>query len=208
MTDKLPPQLLALFQARPPLRYIPPQDDSPESRGLKRSQLSGLGAFIPQLEDYKDEDKYEPTESWLQKKLRTDYEKKMKFQEMQKEDYEGFDPESDAKIKGDALKTLFVGRLSYDVKEGDLEREFGRFGPIERIRIVRDETEKDPRKQNRGYAFVVFDRERDMKGILFSLPSKTVFTPRQAFETNSRPFFLLQSRSKKWTACVSRIERS
>ena len=168
MTDKLPPQLLALFQARPPLRYIPPQDDAPETRGLKKSNLSGLSAFIPQLEEYKEEDEYEPTESWLQKKLRIDYEKNLIHQDMQRDDYEGFDPDADVKIKGDALKTLFVGRLSYDVKEGDLEREFGRFGPVERIRIVRDEKAKDAKKQNRGYAFVVFDRERDMKGIHFS----------------------------------------
>ena len=31
------------------------------------------------------------------------------------------------------FKTLFVARLSYDTKETDLEREFGRFGPIERV---------------------------------------------------------------------------
>ena len=43
-------------------------------------------------------------------------------------------PTEDPNIRGDALKTLFVGRLSYDTKESDLEREFGRFGPIERVR--------------------------------------------------------------------------
>lgn len=165
MTDKLPPQLLALFQARPPLRYIPPQDESPESKGLKRSGLSGVGAFLPDLEEYKYTDEYQPTESWLQRKLRTDHEKRLELQEMLSDHFAGFDPESDPKIKGDALKTLFVGRLSYDVKEGDLEREFGRFGPIERIRIIRNEYEKNPKKQNRGYAFIIFERERDMKGI-------------------------------------------
>lgn len=36
-------------------------------------------------------------------------------------------------MRGNALKTLFVARLSYDVKEEDLAREFGRFGPIERV---------------------------------------------------------------------------
>ena len=71
------------------------------------------------------------------------------------------------------------------MKESDLEREFGRFGPIERvcnlpyhylgfsagyanspfqIRIVRS---KDPnsKKPHRGYAFIVYEREKDMKGI-------------------------------------------
>lgn len=43
------------------------------------------------------------------------------------------DPASDPQIRGDPFRTLFVARLSYDVKESDLEREFGRFGPIERV---------------------------------------------------------------------------
>lgn len=45
------------------------------------------------------------------------------------------DPEHDPAVKGDPYKTLFVSRLSYEVKDTDLEREFGRFGPIERVRF-------------------------------------------------------------------------
>ena len=44
--------------------------------------------------------------------------------------------EEDPNIRGDAFKTLFVARLSYDTTEKDLEREFGRFGPIERVCIT------------------------------------------------------------------------
>lgn len=43
------------------------------------------------------------------------------------------DPSNDQQARGDPFRTLFVARLSYDVKESDLEREFGRFGPIERV---------------------------------------------------------------------------
>ena len=43
---------------------------------------------------------------------------------------------NDPNVKGDAFKTLFVARLSYDTTEKDLEREFARFGPIERVRLV------------------------------------------------------------------------
>jgi len=49
----------------------------------------------------------------------------------------------------------------------DLEREFGRFGAIERIRIVSNPfaDDKAPKKKKmRGYAFIVFEREADMKG--------------------------------------------
>ncbi|RMZ79834.1 hypothetical protein DV737_g3217, partial [Chaetothyriales sp. CBS 132003] len=169
MTDKLPPQLLALFQPRPPVRYIAPLDDSPEQRATKQSTISGLAAFLPQLDDYKAHDLYEPTESWLQRRDRIRLEKQARRDEMQNDSFEGFKPQNDAKIKGDPLRTLFVGRLSYDVKEQDLEREFGRFGTVERIRIVRDETKDEPaaakkrKKPHRGYAFIVFERERDMK---------------------------------------------
>jgi len=43
------------------------------------------------------------------------------------------DPNSDPQARGDPYCTLFVSRLSYDTNEHDLEREFGRFGPIERV---------------------------------------------------------------------------
>lgn len=43
------------------------------------------------------------------------------------------DPEKDPQVKGDPYKTLFVSRLNYETREPDLEREFGRFGPIERV---------------------------------------------------------------------------
>lgn len=165
MTDKLPPQLLALFQPRPPLRYIPPQDSAPDEKAVAKSQLSGIAAFLPQLQEYKDADDYEPTESWLQKRDRLRLEKKQYQLEIQKDDFPLYKPTEDNKIKGDAVKTLFVGRLSYDTKESDLEREFGRFGPIERIRIVKDETQPQKgKKAHKGYAFVVYEREKDMRG--------------------------------------------
>jgi RNA recognition motif-containing protein len=43
------------------------------------------------------------------------------------------DPSSDQQARGDPYCTLFVSRLSYETTEHDLEREFGRFGPIERV---------------------------------------------------------------------------
>ena len=133
MTDKLPQQLLALFQPRPPLRYIPPQDTSPEASASKTSTISGVAAFLPALEDYAATDDYQPTESWLQRKERIKREKEERLDEVTNEGFEGFQPENDVQIRGDAVKTLFVGRLAYEARESDLEREFGRFGPIERV---------------------------------------------------------------------------
>lgn len=64
MTDKLPPNLLALFAARPPLRWVEPSDHAPEKR--RTAPIGGVAAFLPELQKYKETDKYEPTESWLE----------------------------------------------------------------------------------------------------------------------------------------------
>ena len=42
-------------------------------------------------------------------------------------------PADDPQVRGDPYRTLFVARLSYDTEVKDLEREFGRYGPIERV---------------------------------------------------------------------------
>ncbi|KAK0507925.1 hypothetical protein JMJ35_009814 [Cladonia borealis] len=167
MTHKLPPNLLALFAARPALRYLPPSDHAPEER--KTSNIGGVAAFLPALEEYKENVPYEPTESWLQRKDRLKLEKKERQEKLVNEGLSR-KREDDSNIRGDAFKTLFVARLSYDTTEKDLEREFGRFGPIERIRIVTDTAEmtadgkpKKKKKNHRGYAFVVYEREKDMK---------------------------------------------
>jgi U1 small nuclear ribonucleoprotein len=182
MTDKLPPNLLALFAPRPPLRYILPGDFAPEDR--KTVKIDGVGSYLAALKEYKETDVYEQTESWLQHHDRVKQEKKAKLEYLMKEGVKdceyyqesstgmvvfianwngaGADiclstlyeddletlrrqvymltfgtvdkPQEDSKIKGDAFKTLFVARLSYDVDERDLRREFGRFGAIEHVR--------------------------------------------------------------------------
>jgi U1 small nuclear ribonucleoprotein len=43
------------------------------------------------------------------------------------------EPAGDQQARGDPYCTLFVSRLSYETTEHDLERDFGRFGPIERV---------------------------------------------------------------------------
>ncbi|MCJ1402010.1 hypothetical protein MMC11_005229 [Xylographa trunciseda] len=172
MTDKLPPNLLALFAARPALRYLPPSDHAPEER--KTSNIGGIAQYLPALQEY-EAIPYEPTESWLQRKDRIKAEKKERQEKLLTEGFSQYTPNDDPQVRGNALKTLFVARLSYDVKEDDLAREFGRFGPIERIRIVADTHDEDAdgegnekkkkkkKKAHRGYAFIVYEREKDMK---------------------------------------------
>ena len=78
MTDKLPPNLLALFAPRPPLRYIPPSDRAPDD--IKKSAIDGIADFLPELQKYAEEVPYAPTESWLQRKARLKQEKKEKLE--------------------------------------------------------------------------------------------------------------------------------
>lgn len=168
MTDKLPPNLLALFAPRPPLRWLPAPDHAAEER--KTSQISGLAAYLPHLAAYKEQDGYVPTESWLQARDRKKLQKMEKQATLLTEGPQSYNPADDNNVRGDPFKTLIVARLSYDANEADLEKEFGRFGPIERIRIITDthahERPNKKKKPHRGYAFVVFDREKDMRAAL------------------------------------------
>ncbi|KAH8599715.1 U1 small nuclear ribonucleoprotein of 70kDa MW N terminal-domain-containing protein, partial [Bisporella sp. PMI_857] len=171
------PNLLALFAPRPPLRWVPPSDHAPEER--KTANIGGIGAFLPQLQEYKETDNYVPTESWLQRKDRVKQEKTEQLEKLLKDGPVSYKPQDDPNIRGDAFKTLIVARLSYEATEKDLEAEFGRFGPIERIRIVvdvkQDEKPNKKKKKHRGYAFVVYEREKDMRGKR-SPPNPRAFT--------------------------------
>lgn len=73
MTDKLPPQLLALFAPRPPLRWVGHVDEAPEKR--KTAAITGLAEYLPAFNAYKNQDGFVPTESWLQERDRKKLEK-------------------------------------------------------------------------------------------------------------------------------------
>ena len=79
MTHKLPPNLLALFSARPALRYLPPSDHAPEER--KTNNIGGVAQNISAMQEYEQID-YDPTESWLQRKDRVKMEKKAKQEKL------------------------------------------------------------------------------------------------------------------------------
>ncbi|KAK3322312.1 U1 small nuclear ribonucleoprotein 70 kDa [Apodospora peruviana] len=165
MTDKLPPNLLALFAPRPPLRWVPPADLAPEERTT--AYTGGVADFLPALAQYEREYDYKPTESWLERRDRKKLEKEAAVKKLLTEGPKKFNPNEDPNIRGDAFKTLIVARLDYSADEHDLEREFSRFGPIERIRLIKDthahQKGNKKRKPHRGYAFVVFEREKDMR---------------------------------------------
>jgi U1 small nuclear ribonucleoprotein len=86
MTDKLPPNLLALFQPRPPLRYIPPSDRAPDD--CKKSTISCVAGFLGDLNQYGEEVPYNATESWLQRHARLKAEKKERMERQLTEEVE------------------------------------------------------------------------------------------------------------------------
>merc|ERR1712050_421698 len=69
-----------------------------------------------------------------------------------------YDPHKDGNVAGDPFKTLFVARISYDTTEKKLKREFEVLGSIKKARMVYD-TKGKPR----GYAFIEYEHERDLK---------------------------------------------
>lgn len=66
---------------------------------------------------------------------------------------------SSEEITVDPFKTVFVGGLSYSVTERHLKRELERFGEVKKVTIAKEKESGKPK----GYAFVEFDRERDVK---------------------------------------------
>ncbi|PNH12029.1 U1 small nuclear ribonucleoprotein, partial [Tetrabaena socialis] len=173
----LPPALLTLFQARAQLGL--PVD-------LKKTTINqpytGLSAYVkefagegdPEYQPPKAEDRPPSprlfrnrelpwqvrleTETKTEKKIRLT---KWKLEEAEREAREKaktYDPNKDPKIEGDPYKTIIVSRLSYDVTDKKLRREFEEYGPVKRVRIVTDKAGKP-----RGYAFVEFEHKADMK---------------------------------------------
>merc|ERR1712217_553749 len=111
--------------------------------------------------DYCDNDEPPEKEHWespLQRKQRKHKEKTDAHKEELKEFLAKYDAHKDPNASGDPVKTLFVARLSYDTTEKKLKREFEVFGSIKKVRMVYDQKGKP-----RGYAFVEYEHERDLK---------------------------------------------
>ncbi|KZW02864.1 RNA-binding domain-containing protein [Exidia glandulosa HHB12029] len=176
MTHLLPPNLLKLFAPRPPLPYMRPVDR--DFGRVKKKQVTGMADMLarvreenalgtgvgkrPNGEDTNMEEGEEVEEPFT---LAEEYRRQVRREERQKQKEEEFQkakasykPSEDPEAVGDPYKTLFIARLHKNATDADLRRAFEPYGPVERVRIARDK-----KGRSRGYAFIVFDRERDMK---------------------------------------------
>lgn len=168
-THLLPPNLLKLFAPRPPLPYTRPVDK--DIGRVTKKNVSGVGALLAFLKEGAMaglangnaegmEEGEEPTFTLaeeIKRQVRREERKKKRAEEFQ-DAKESYKPQEDSQAVGDPYKTLFISRLHKGATENDLRREFEIYGTIERVRIV-----KDAKGRGRGYAFVVYERERDMK---------------------------------------------
>lgn len=80
MTDRLPPNLLALFAPRPSLRWVPPSDLPSEQR--KTAPIDGVADYLPAVAEYEREYEYHPTESWLEARDRKKRERREKVERL------------------------------------------------------------------------------------------------------------------------------
>ncbi|KAH9925535.1 uncharacterized protein B0H18DRAFT_1085236 [Fomitopsis serialis] len=145
-THLLPPNLLKLFAPRPPLPYTRPLDRDIDR--VRPKHVEGVGGEEPAF-TYAEQTKRE---------VRREERKKKREEEYQAAKETVDKPADDPEAVGDPYKTLFIARLHKNATDSDLRREFEGYGSIERVRIVRDK-----KGRSRGFAFIVFERERDMK---------------------------------------------
>lgn len=159
MTAFLPPNLLKLFEPRPPLEYVEP----PLHRELP--PYTGIAGYVDLFEDpneAKKDENYTPFETVETREQRIDRKKKVKEERAAKlvaKRKETWDPHNETdKHTSNPYKTLFVARMSYETTEDTLRDAYEPYGPIRRVVIV-----KTPEGQSRGYGFIEFEHERDMK---------------------------------------------
>ncbi|KAF8638182.1 hypothetical protein AX17_002379 [Amanita inopinata Kibby_2008] len=168
-THLLPPNLLKLFAPRPPLPYSRPVGKDIDR--IAKKDVSGVGPLLARVRETNTQsliasngENMEEGEELVftlaeevKRQIRREERKARKAEEFRIAK-ETFKPADDPEAIGDPYKTLFISRLHKSATETDLRREFEGYGTIERVRVVRDK-----KGRSRGYAFIVYERERDMK---------------------------------------------
>lgn len=156
MTQYLPPPLLALFAARPPLPYLAPTRKLAHER--QNRQFGLLSDYKGRLEDPEDRP-VRPKVETKQERLERKKKEKMELAAYKTEQAIAlWDPNSNDQATSDPYRTLFVARLNYDTTEAKLRREFEVYGSIKKICLIHDRVHSRPR----GYAFIEYKREKEM----------------------------------------------
>jgi len=156
MTQYLPPNLLALFNPREPIRYLPPTAKLPYEK--KNRGYVGVADFVKFFEDPKDTPPPTKVETRDERKDRRKRERAEQVAYKLEQEIALWNPHNLRNGTVDAFKSLFVARVNYDTSESKLRREFEVYGPIRKITLVHDTGTGKPK----GYAFIEYEHERDM----------------------------------------------
>lgn len=158
----LPIQLKLLFEPRPPLEFKAPL--------IKRKlpPYTGICQYISEFETT-DPPARVFQETPIERKEKMKVQRHAKAQEVIETQLKDWDPQSGDHKTEDAYKTLFVGRISIEATEKQLVREMERFGPVKKVRMVEDHEGKP-----RGYAFVEFEDEADLKSAFKNADAKKI----------------------------------
>lgn len=148
----LPTHLKVMFEPNAPLDHLP--------RLVKRKMppYTGLAAFLDAFESETPPPRA-VQETPKERRERRRKEKMAAVEAKTQEDRAKWDPNAeDPRKTQDAYKTLFVGRISYETTEQQLRHEFEQYGSVKSVRLV-----EDPEGKSRGYGFVEYEKEEDMK---------------------------------------------
>jgi U1 small nuclear ribonucleoprotein len=177
----MPPHIRVTFMPDPPLRHLPPpkrrrpKTHTSENGSTKsKRSITGVAAYMPHFEHGKAPDRtVKSTPASLKKMRAKKREEKVKNSlEPLIEGYRKDQRECGGEYQGmNCYNTLFVGRLAYEVTDGKLLREFEAFGPVKDLKLISvkdpklDEgvSESNTQAKSRGYAFIEFEQEEDMK---------------------------------------------
>merc|ERR1712176_284298 len=160
MTAFLPPNLIALFAPRDRIEFKAPIGELPHEKDRSKNPYSGIASFVQEFDPHSETPakvRVETRAEKEKKKRRDILERGMKKTE---EALENWNPHEDPKAESDPFRTLFVARINYDTSQSKLKREFEEFGRIRHVRLVENTKTGKPR----GYAFIEYDKERDMHG--------------------------------------------
>lgn len=155
MTQFLPDNLLALFEARPPLPYKSPPDELLVDR--RRPKMNGLSEYVARFEDPKDTPPKAILETKEERRARRRKEKEELLAYKIEQGIAMWTPSENSNATMDPYKTLFIARINYETSESKLRREFEQFGKISKLILVHDRNGKP-----RGYAFIEYQHKEAM----------------------------------------------
>jgi U1 small nuclear ribonucleoprotein len=168
---QMPEAVMELFRPREPLPYIPP----PKRKKLR--PLTGVAPFLDEIQHYKTQvlahqsEKNESTfETPAMRRERKRRERRSKCLQWKQQLVEQYSAPTEPNATSDPHKTLFIARLKPETTKLKLQAEVEQFGKVKDIKLPISKKTGLPK----GYAFVEFQKERDMREALVGMEGKRI----------------------------------